>query len=165
MNKVLKHYQLILIAVLIAALVLSIVTRPDSPVDAVNEYILNNKIDSLQKVIQTNDKKREKYNNNIIFLSDSIEGLNNEIKENDIPDLLNRYHNLANESDRARTDKSFLVPFEEIKANDWDLSINRYKEIIYEEIEYAAPSEIIQDIESLDQERNDALAALKEMLG
>jgi len=83
MNKVLKHYQLILIVVLIAALVLSIVTRPDSPVDVVNEYILNNKIDSLQQVIQTNDKKREKYNNNIIFLSDSIEGLNNEIKEND----------------------------------------------------------------------------------
>ena len=86
------------------------------------------------------------------------------IKENDIPDILNRYHNLANESDRARTDKSFLVPFDEIKDNDWDLSINRYKEIIYEEIEYAAPSEIIKDIETLDQERNQALAALKKML-
>jgi type I restriction enzyme M protein len=48
-----------------------------------------------------------------------------------------------------RTDKSFLVPFDEIKDNDWDLSINRYKEIIYEEIEYAAPSEIIKDIETL----------------
>jgi peptidoglycan hydrolase CwlO-like protein len=83
MNKVLKHYQLILIVVLIAALVLSIVTRPDSPVDVVNEYILNNKIDSLQKVIHTNTTKREEYNNNIIFLSDSIEGLNKQIKEND----------------------------------------------------------------------------------
>ena len=59
----------------------------------------------------------------------------------------------------------FLVPFDEIKDNDWDLSINRYKEIIYEEIEYAAPSEIIEDIETLDKERNQALAALKEMLG
>ena len=87
------------------------------------------------------------------------------VKENDIPDILERWQNLANESDRARTDKSFLVPFDEIKANDWDLSINRYKEIIYEEIEYAAPSEIIKDIEILDQERNQALAALKEILG
>ena len=86
------------------------------------------------------------------------------IKENDIPDILNRYHNLANESDRARTDKSFLVPFDEIKANNWDLSFNKYKEIIYEEIEYAAPTEIIKDIETLDQERNQALAALKQML-
>jgi len=88
-----------------------------------------------------------------------------EIKDNDIPDLLARYHNLSTERSRSRTDKSFLVPFDEIKENDWDLSINRYKEIVYEEIEYAAPSEIIKDIEVLDQERNDALLALKEMLG
>ena len=95
----------------------------------------------------------------------SLDDKRNEIKENDIPDLLNRYHNLADESNRARTEKSFLVPFDEIKDNEWDLSINRYKEIIYEEIEYAAPSEIIKDIETLDQERNQALTALKEMLG
>ena len=87
------------------------------------------------------------------------------IKENDIPDILDRYHNLADESNRTRKDKSFLVPFDEIKANYWDLSINRYKEIVYEEIEYADPSEIIKDIETLDKERNDALTALKEMLG
>jgi len=83
MNKVLKHYQLILIVVLIIALVFSILTRPESSTEAVNEYILNNKIDSLQKVIQTNAKQRELYNNNIILLSDSIEGLNKNIKEND----------------------------------------------------------------------------------
>lgn len=95
----------------------------------------------------------------------SLDDKRNEIKENDIPDLLARYHNLKEEAKRARTDKSFLVPFDEIKEHDWDLSINRYKEIVYEEIEYAAPSEIIKDIEVLDQERNDALVALKEMLG
>jgi len=95
----------------------------------------------------------------------SLDDKRSEVKENDIPDILERYHNLADESDRARTEKSFLVPFNEIKENDWDLSINRYKEIVYEEIEYAAPSEIIGEIETLDQERNDALRALKEMLG
>jgi type I restriction enzyme M protein len=94
----------------------------------------------------------------------SLDDKRNEIKENDIPNLLSRYHNLAGESERARTEKSFLVPFDEIKDNDWDLSINRYKEIIYEEIEYAAPTEIIKDIETLDQERNQALAALKNVL-
>ena len=87
------------------------------------------------------------------------------IKENDIPDILNRWNSLNSEINRKRTEKSFLVPFDEIKENDWDLSINRYKEIVYEEIEYAAPSEIIKEIEALDQERNQALAALKEMLG
>ena len=87
------------------------------------------------------------------------------IKENDIPDILNRWNSLNSEINRKRTEKSFLVPFDEIKSNDWDLSINRYKEIVYEEIEYAAPTEIIKDIETIDQERNQALSALKEMLG
>ena len=95
----------------------------------------------------------------------SLDDKRNEIKENDIPDLLNRYHNLADESERARTDKSFLVPFDEIKDNDWDLSINRYKEIIYEEIEYAAPSEIIKDIETLDQGKKPSFSCFKRDVG
>jgi type I restriction enzyme M protein len=94
----------------------------------------------------------------------SLDDKRNEIKDNDIPDLLNRYHNIKEEATRARTDKSFLVPFDEIKGNDWDLSINRYKEIVYEEITYAAPSDIIKDIETLDQERNQALTVLKDLL-
>lgn len=94
----------------------------------------------------------------------SLDDKRNEIKDNDIPDILERYHNLADEAYRARTDKSFLVPFDELKDNDWDLSINRYKEIIYEEIAYDAPVDIIKDIETLDKERNQALSALKEML-
>ncbi|MDC1384405.1 type I restriction-modification system subunit M [Crocinitomicaceae bacterium] len=94
----------------------------------------------------------------------SLDDKRSEVKENDIPDILSRYHSLKDEVSRARTDKSFMVPFEEIKENDWDLSINRYKEIVYEEIEYAAPSDIIKEIEGLDQERNKALVALKEMM-
>jgi len=91
------------------------------------------------------------------------------IKNNDIPDIIKRFHSLADggpaERSRGRTDKSFLVPFEEIKTNDWDLSINRYKEVVYEEIEYAPPSEIIKDIKQLDKERNEALKMLEELLG
>ncbi len=94
----------------------------------------------------------------------SLDDKRSEVKENDIPDILERYQNLSDEADRARTDKSFLVPFDEIEANDWDLSINRYKEIVYEEIEYAAPSDIISEIETLDKERTEALTALKEIL-
>jgi len=99
----------------------------------------------------------------------SLDDKRNPIKENDIPDIVTRYMSLRGtkqspELDRKRTDKSFLVPFEEIKENDWDLSINRYKEIVYEEIEYVAPFDIIKDIETLDTERNQALSALKEML-
>jgi len=52
-----------------------------------------------------------------------------------------------------------------IMKNNWDLSINRYKEMVYEEVEYAKPANLIKEIEVLDVERNDALVLLKEMLG
>ncbi|TBV26549.1 SAM-dependent DNA methyltransferase [Meridianimaribacter sp. CL38] len=94
----------------------------------------------------------------------SLDDKRTQIKDNDIPEILSRYHSMENELERARTEKSFLVPFDEIKDNDWDLSINRYKEIVYEEIEYDAPATIISDIETLGKQRNEALTALKEML-
>jgi type I restriction enzyme M protein len=95
----------------------------------------------------------------------SLDKKRSPIKENDIPDILNRWSSLNSEINRKRTEKSFLVPFDEIKENDWDLSINRYKEIVYEEIEYATPSEIIKEIETLDQERKETFNVLKKMLG
>ena len=99
----------------------------------------------------------------------SLDDKRAEVKDNDIPDIIERFHSLAQtealEGKRKRTDKSFLVPFSEIEENDWDLSINRYKEIVYEEIEYAAPSEIIADIKQLDKERNETLKQLEELLG
>jgi type I restriction enzyme M protein len=83
-----------------------------------------------------------------------------------LPDIIKRYsHRTSSEGDRKRTDQSFLVPFAEIEANEWDLSINRYKQIEYEEVQYAHPKDILQEIEQLDQERMDALTALKELLG
>lgn len=87
-----------------------------------------------------------------------------ETKDNDIPDIVARYHNLNAETGRKRTDKSFLVPFSEIEANEWDLSINRYKEVVYEEVSYAQPSAIIGDIKQLDKERTDALTLLEQLL-
>ena len=56
------------------------------------------------------------------------------------------------------------MPFDEIKGNDWDLRINRYKEIVYEEVKYDAPAVIIAEIEKLDVERSEALELLKELL-
>ncbi|MFZ6665631.1 type I restriction-modification system subunit M [Peijinzhouia sedimentorum] len=84
--------------------------------------------------------------------------------KNNIPDIQNRWQNRDKEADRARTEQSFLVPKAEIAENDYDLSINRYKEIVYEEVEYEKPEEIIKRIEELDMERNQSLRALKELL-
>jgi len=86
------------------------------------------------------------------------------IADNNIPDIIHRFKQRDTESERSRTEQSFLVPFDEIESNDWDLSINRYKEIIYEEIEYDAPAEIIKQIEQLDGERAEALKVLKALL-
>jgi len=94
----------------------------------------------------------------------SLDDKRAEVKENDIADIVARFAELGAEQDRARTDQSFLVPFEEIKGNDWDLSINRYKEIVYEEVVYDPPSKIIADIELLDNERAEAILLLKELL-
>ena len=95
----------------------------------------------------------------------SLDDKRGEIKENDIPDIIERFKQREHEASRSRTEQSFLVPFDEIKANDWDLSINRYKEIVYEEVEYAPPAQIIAEIEQLDGERAEALRVLKGLLG
>ena len=63
-----------------------------------------------------------------------------------------------------RTSQSFLVPFKEIAANDWDLSINRYKEIVYEEVEYDAPNVIIDRISDLERDRTKLMSNLKSNL-
>lgn len=95
----------------------------------------------------------------------SLDDKRNASKDNDIPDILARYKALEHETERARTEQSFMVPFTEIKDNDWDLSINRYKEIVYEEIKYDAPDVIIKTIEQLDLERQHKLEELKTLLG
>ncbi len=74
------------------------------------------------------------------------------IADNDIPDIVTRFHSLDKEADRLRTDKSFLVPKEEIVGNDYDLSINKYKKTDYVAEEYPSPKEIIADIKALEEE-------------
>ncbi|PTR48450.1 type I restriction-modification system subunit M [Geobacillus thermodenitrificans] len=90
----------------------------------------------------------------------SLDDKRTPIEENDIPDIIARFHNREAEKDRKRTEQSFFVPVEEIRENDYDLSINKYKEIEYEEMEYEAPSVIIKRIKELE---NDILKGLGEL--
>jgi type I restriction enzyme M protein len=94
----------------------------------------------------------------------SLDDKRNPIEANDIPDIVARFHNLKAETKRSRTDKSFIVPVKEIQDNKYDLSINRYKEVVYEEKVYEKPAVIIDQIETLDKERADLLKQLKAML-
>jgi len=79
--------------------------------------------------------------------------------ENDIPDVVQRFKNLEGEANRSRKDKSFLVPVEEIRANDYDLSINKYKEVERVKVEYEAPSVILDRMETME---NEITASIKE---
>ena len=57
-----------------------------------------------------------------------------------------------------------MVPVKDIRDNNYDLSINRYKEVVYEQKTYEKPDVIISQIEQLDQERHTLLQDLKKML-
>ncbi|MFG3342589.1 N-6 DNA methylase [Glycomyces sp. NPDC048151] len=85
--------------------------------------------------------------------------------KNNLPDVLARWSERASsEQDRARTDQSFCVPKEELATNDYDLSLNRYKEVVYEEAEHRLPMEIIQELEKLESNILQATSDLKGML-
>ena len=94
----------------------------------------------------------------------SLDDKRTKIEDNDIDDIINRFSNLENETDRKRTEKSFLVPKEEIIENDYDLSINKYKEIEYEEIVYEKPEVIIGKIKELEKEITLGLEELEKLV-
>ncbi|WP_044736080.1 class I SAM-dependent DNA methyltransferase [Geobacillus kaustophilus] len=94
----------------------------------------------------------------------SLDDKRTPIEENDIPDIIERFHNREAEKERKRTEQSFFVPVEEIRENDYDLSINRYKEIVYEEVQYEAPSVILEKVEALEKEIINGLEELKNLI-
>ena len=82
----------------------------------------------------------------------------------DIPDIIQHYHNRKKENPADRKGKCFFVPISEIKENGYDLSISRYKEIEYEEVQYEKPEVIIEKIETLENEIQKSLTDLKALL-
>ena len=84
--------------------------------------------------------------------------------ENDIPDIIERFRNLDKEADRKRTDKSFMVPKQDIVENDYDLSINKYKEIEYIPVEYPPTSEIMANIREIEMEIGKEMDELEKLL-
>ena len=93
----------------------------------------------------------------------SLDDKRQPVEANDIPDIVARWEDSA-ESTRKRTDQSFMVPKEEIADNDYDLSINRYKEIVYDEVTYDPPSEILDRVAALETDITAGIADLKGML-
>ena len=94
----------------------------------------------------------------------SLDDKRNPVDANDLPDALNRWQNRIEEKSRVRTDQSFLVPKADIVAQDYDLSLNRYKEIVHDETQHRPPLDIVADIQQLEREIVAGLEDLKAML-
>ncbi len=95
----------------------------------------------------------------------SLDDKRSPVEQNDLPDLVKRWgERTTTERERARTEQSFLVPKQEIVDQDYDLSLNRYKEIEVQEEEHRDPLEIIAEIRALEQEIAAGLDELEGML-
>ena len=94
----------------------------------------------------------------------SLDDKRNPVKEDDLPEALKRWRKRRKGRYGDRTKKHFMVPVEEIEECGFDLSINRYKEVVYEEVEYEAPKVIIGKLRALEKEIARDLKELEGML-
>ena len=111
----------------------------------------------------------------------SLDDKRTEIKDNDIPDIIARFHSfnslplegkgdraavdeVYNEYENPRTAKSFFVPRDEIVENGYDLSINKYKKTEYAAVEYPSTAEILADLHELEMQITAGLAELEGMI-
>jgi type I restriction enzyme M protein len=86
--------------------------------------------------------------------------------KNNLPDVLAQWVRLGSitAEERPRTAQSFCVPKAEIAANGYDLSLNRYKEVIHEEVEHLPPLEVLQTLAELEEQIQQGMKELKGLL-
>ena len=94
----------------------------------------------------------------------SLDDKRGETKENDIPDIIARFHALDAEQGRKRTEQSFFVTKDEIVGNDYDLSINKYKQTEYVAVEYPPTSEIMANLRKLEEQISTEMDELEKLL-
>lgn len=121
----------------------------DKRTPLIKDQELTTEADAIDTSLLANDKAPSEHENH---------------KLNNIPDVLYRWQQLNAENERKRTDQSFYVPVSEITSNDYDLSINRYKEVVYEEVKYDEPQVILKRIKELQQAMDKGIADLEAML-
>ena len=94
----------------------------------------------------------------------SLDDKRSPIADNDIPDVVARFKNLEAEAARSRKEQSFFVPVQDIIANDYDLSINKYKEVEREKVEYEPVKDILARLQQTEGEYAKGFEELKGML-
>ena len=94
----------------------------------------------------------------------SLDDKRTPVNENDIPDIVERFHHREQETERKRTEKSVMVSKQEIVDNGYDLSINKYKEVEYVPVEYPPTSEIMANIREIEREIGNEMDELERLL-
>ena len=95
-----------------------------------------------------------------------VELTTEQLEKNNVPDLVARFRKRnSSERERKHTEQSFTVSIEDIRDTGYELSMNRYKEIVFEDEETRDPQEILDDIATLDGEIAKALAKVRDLLG
>jgi type I restriction enzyme M protein len=93
----------------------------------------------------------------------SLDDKRDPVKENDLPNTLECWRKRDAKKDNDRTAKHFMVPVAEIREKSFDLSINRYKEAVHEEVKYESPKVILGKLRELEGEIAKDLKALEGM--
>ncbi len=94
----------------------------------------------------------------------SLDDKRTPLANSDLPDILIRWQNRGAEAKRKRTDQSFLVPKSEIAGHGYDLSLNRYKEVVHEAVEHDSPREIVAMLNRLEVEIQEGMRELEGMI-
>ena len=94
----------------------------------------------------------------------SLDDKRSAIDANDIPDIINRFHHLDAEEARTRKDQSFLVPVDEIRANGYDLSFNKYKEVERVAVQQEDPHAVLDRIQALENQITESINYLRSIL-
>ena len=115
------------------------------------------------------DKRQPLLDASLLGLQPFKDGRNqlseSEHAKNNLPDLLARWgQRHTSERERPRTAQSFCVPKADIEANGYDLSINRYKEVVHEAVKHDKPEDILAELRALEGEMARGMDALEGML-
>src|SRR5699024_3739427 len=94
----------------------------------------------------------------------SLDDKRQPVEENDIGDIIRRFHDRENEKERKRREHSFCEDVDQIRENDFELSINKYKEIVYEPIENDPVEVILKRKDEQEKEIQDSKAELRILL-
>lgn len=94
----------------------------------------------------------------------SLDDKRNKIDNSDLPDIVDKYNKRLADKNFDRKLNYFYVLKNNLVENNYDLSISKYKEEIYEDLKYGDPKIILENLYSLETKINAGLNELKSML-